>query len=254
MTRSHSDLLAADHDLDGIPRDTVPERSVVICTTPGARGDLVAAALRRYGAGVPMEYFDIDDVAAPLTRRWGVIDLDDYIAALHHHRTAATGVFGLVLQWRHVRRLHRRVSGITQLTAGRVLGIVNALAPSPAFVFVRDAEPDRQAVHLHAAHAGDDVYDQRAIAERLALLDATQRCWLEFFDHTDSDVLEVTVDDGFATDPPVERFAAALDLRLQPDAGETGPHPAAAAPIEHRMVQRFRADRARQDRADDLLV
>ena len=131
MTSStlRSDLLTAEHDLDGIALGTTPSRSIVVCATPGADCDPVANLLQGCGAGVPLEYFDLDAIAPPLVRRWRVINLDDYVTALHHHRSAGSGVFGVVLTWRQLRRLHGRVAGTKPFTAERTLTIVRTIAP-----------------------------------------------------------------------------------------------------------------------------
>jgi LPS sulfotransferase NodH len=228
MTSStrRSDLLTAEHDLDGIVLGATPSRSIVVCATPGADGDPVANLLQGCGAGVPLEYFDLDAVAPPLVRRWRVINLDDYVTALHHHRSADSGVFGVVLTWRHLRRLHGRVAGTKPFTAERTLSIVRTIAPQPTFMLVRNAEPDRAAVALHAAeHTG---YDPRAVAERLALVEATERAWLQWFDATAVHPVEVSVGPDWQMDPAPERLLDAVGLRPPPDG--LGPVSAGARP------------------------
>lgn len=205
-TPHHSDLLTAEHDLDGIPAGTAPDRSIVVCAAPGSAGDHVAGLLLRCRAGVPLEYFDMEAVAAPLARRWRVINLDDYVTALHRHRSADSGVFGLVLRWRQVRGLHRQVAGVKQLTADRIQQIVTTIAPNPTFVLVRGAgrEPD-------GAGPADDA---GAIAERVALREATNRAWLQWFAAIGIVPLQVTAIPGGTLEPPAEDLIAAL--RLQP--------------------------------------
>lgn len=227
MTSRRSDLLTAEHDLDGIALGDTPARSIVVCAIPGADSDPVADLLQRCGGGVPLAYFDLDDVAPTLVRRWRVINLDDYVTALHHHRSADSGVFGVVLAWRHVRGLHRRVAGTKPLTAERTLSITRTIAPQPTFVLVRDAEPDHAAVTLHAAEHTN--YDPRAIAERLALVEATERAWLQWFDATVIHPVEVSVGPDRQMDPPPDQLVTALGLPAPPaglgPASERAPSP-----------------------------
>ena len=208
MTPHHPDLLTADHDLDGIPAGSVPGRSIVVCAEPGAANDRVADLLQRCGAGVPLEYFDVAAVAAPLARRWRVINLDDYITALHRHRSAETGVFSLVLRWRHVRTLHWQVTGIKQLTAERIQHIVTTIAPNPRFVLVRGTGPEHGPV---AATDRSDAPD--AIAERVALREATNRTWLQWFAATGIHPLQVTIGPGGTFTPSQDALIDAMGLR-----------------------------------------
>jgi LPS sulfotransferase NodH len=237
VTSRQSDLLTAEHDLDGIALGATPSRSIVLCTTPGTDCDPVASLLRRCGAGVPLEYFDLDAVAPQLVRRWRVINLDDYVSALHHHRSAGSGVFGVVLAWRHLRRLHVRVAGTKQLTAERTLSISRTIAPQPTFVLVRDAEPDRAAVALYAAERSG--YDPRAIAERLALVEATERAWLQWFDAVAVHPVEVSVGPGWEIDPPPEQLVRAVGLTAPPKGIEPFDDYAPSPTVDD-LVQRFR--------------
>jgi LPS sulfotransferase NodH len=238
-----SDLLAAEHDLDGIEPGAVPARSIVVCTAPGTPSDPVADLLQRCGAGVPLEYFDLDAVAPPLVRRWRVINLDDYVSALHRHRSAGTGIFGLVLPWRHLRRVHHRVAGTKPLTAERTMSITRTIAPHPTFVLIRNAEPDHSAVALYVAERnGERVdYDPRVIAEHLALLQATERAWLQWFDTNAVRPVEVTVGPRWEMDPPPERLISAVGL-IAPPSGIDHGRDDAPSPVVADLVRRFRAD------------
>lgn len=111
--------------------------SLVICATPGAGEDAVAAAFTDNGVATPRAWFDIDRVAPALLDRCQVTDLDDYVAALHAHEVTPDGVFVVVLHWHELRRLHRQVAGLRQPTAQRLLDIVEVVAPSPAFLHVQ---------------------------------------------------------------------------------------------------------------------
>jgi hypothetical protein len=216
-----SDLLAADHDVDGIRPGTSPARSIVICSPPGVATRPVADLLR-WWAGVPLEYFDLDSVAAPLARRWRVINLDDYIAALHHHRSSENGVFGLMLRWQHLRKLHRQVTGLKQITAERMLMIATTIAPNPTFLLLRSTEPQDAPVAHEAFEgmtaAGDSLAmtELRAVAERRALVDATEQTWLQWFAMSGVRPLQVEIrsDGGLAV--PTKDLIEALHLSAPP--------------------------------------
>ena len=245
MTSLGPGPLAAGHDLDGIPPGTTPRRSIVVCATPGLRSGPLTAALERCGAGVPIEYFDIDAVATPLMRRWQVMNLDEYVAALHLHRSTPDGVFGVVLQWAHLRRLHRQVAGVMQLTAVRTLPIIAAIAPSAQFVFVRDEAIDTQAVRLAMARAASGTTPSpRDVAAQLTLIEATEHSWLRWFDDAGVAPVLLTLGDGPAFDPPLAHLAAMLDLQPPSTQPQTEQPQPALSPAEQHVLRRFRADRA----------
>lgn len=237
-------LLAAEHDLDGVPPDAQPARSIVVCTASPAASHPVRELLQRCGAGIPFEYFH-PAAAGALSRRWRVIHIDDYVAALHHHRSAGTGVFSLVLRWQHLRRLHGRVAGVKPMTADRLMSIITTIAPQPTFLFARDTERDRAAVALYASeHEGGDVaYDPRAIAQCCTLLEAAERAWLQWFEMGGVRPLEVSLRAQGDLEPAAGRIAEALRLTAQaptPEPSASDPVPA----IEQELLRRFRADGA----------
>lgn len=243
---SPPDLLAVDHDLDGIPPGSTPARSIVVCSAPGATSTLVADLLRRCGAGVPLEYFDLDTFAAPLSRRWRVINLDDYITALHHHRSADNGVFGLVLRWQQLRRLHRQVIGLKQLTAERMLTIATTIAPNPTFLLVRSTEPEHAAVALQEDSRA--VAELRAIAERRALQEATEQAWLQWFAMSGVRPLQIAVEPGGEFAAPEERLMEALQLAAP--GGSNAMAVGASSGVKAGRFRLFRSDRGTGRTAD----
>ena len=234
-----TDALAGDHGA-GAP---APRRSVVACATPGLHSGLVAAALRHCGAGEPLEYFDVAAVAAPLVRQWRVLNLDEYISALHQHRSTADGVFGVVLQWSHLRWLHRQVTGVTQLTAGRTLPVLARIAPAAHYVLVREAARDMQAVRLTLARAAPGgAARPHHVAANLTLIEAAERAWLRWFDDAGIAPVTLTVHEGPAFEPALPHLAERLGLR-PPAADLSVSEPALTAPGQD-LLRRFRADRA----------
>lgn len=244
VTSLGPDPLAAGHDLDrGVPPGMPPRRSIVVCATPGLRTHLLTTALQQCGAGVPMEYFDVAAVAAPLVRQWRVLNLDEYISALHQHRSTADGVFGVVLQWSHLRWLHRQVTGVTQLTAGRTLPVVARIAPTAHYVLVREAARDTQAVRLTLARAAPGGAPQpHDVAANVTLIEAAERAWLRWFDDAGIAPVTLTLHEGPAFEPPLPHLAERLGLR--PPAAELSLSEPALTAAGQDLLRRFRADRA----------
>lgn len=241
-----TDLAQSDHDLDGLPPGTPPTRSVVICANAGPHGRVIAAALRRCGVGVPMPYLDTRQVAPRLVRRWGVERLDEYISALHHHRSTADGVFSLVLGWRDLRRVTCQVIGRRHMTHDRVWTVVETIAPEPTFVFVRHPDPDRQAVavylddHTIDVHTGTVAFDAAAIDRRRTLLAAGDAAWDHWLDAVGADRTDLWVEpDDDLTDtlaPLLTGLGADPAALASPGAGAT---PFAA--LTNEFLTRFRA-------------
>lgn len=172
---------AADDATDAPPAI----RSVVLCATPGAGEDIVGQAFEACGGGTPRAWFDVRRVAPTLLEQWEITDLDDYIAALHERRTTDTGIFGLVLYWHDLRRIHRQVAGLRQPTAQRMLDVVEVLAPDPTFVRLRRADRAAHVDALRAREQPEDAVPDLSAAERSRLgarIDATETVWTQWFD------------------------------------------------------------------------
>lgn len=166
-----------------------PERSIVCCAVPGAGEGAVARALHAVGAGEARAWFDIDAVARDLAARWQVDQVDEYVAALHRHRTSPDGVFAMILHWHQLRRLHRQVAELTQPTPERLLAVVERIAPEPTFVWVRRAE---RAAHVAALAASP--YGAGAVGTPEHLLDAGEAVWAQWFADAGITPVEVHAD------------------------------------------------------------
>lgn len=221
-------------------------RSVVVCTNPGPHGEAVAAVLGHHRIGVPMAYFDTTHVAPELLRRWGVDTVDEYVAALHRHRSSDDGVFAVVLTWRQLRRLVCRVIGLRPMTHELVRTVVETIAPTPTFVFVRHADPVRQAVaayiddHAIDAHTGAFPFDAAAIDARRTMLEFADRGWAQWLDAVDADHIDVVVDPH---DDQAEVLRPLL-VRLGVASDGIGPMPLRPGPLAEladEFVDRFRA-------------
>lgn len=195
-------------------------RSVVLCATPGAGEDVVAHAFEACGLGTPRPWLDVRRVAPALLTQWELTALDDYLAALQGRRTTADGIFGLVLHWHDLRRVHRQVAGLRQPTAQRMLDIVEVLAPQPVFVRVRRADRSAHVDALQALEQDDDAAPDRSASELARLrarIDATEIVWTQWFDAIGVKPREVVYEDVVA-DPTVVRDMAADLVRALADA------------------------------------
>lgn len=235
MTTPDSAYLTAAFDLDGIARGTAPRRSVVVCATPGIDVDTLTEALHRCGAGVPMAYFDGETTTATLARRWRVITVEEYVAALHHRRTTADGVFGLVLQWKHLRHLHQQVSGPTQMSAARTTALVGTVAPNAQFVVTSHGDEEIHAVRAALAAAGAAASPREVAAQRTRIA-AAERAWRQWLDTADTVPVALAVDGS----PTLDHVARELDLPTPDgDTTVTGPE---SSPAERDLLRRFRDD------------
>ena len=195
-------------------------RSVVLCATPGAGEDVVARAFEACGLGTPRPWLDVRRVAPALLAQWELTALDDYFAALQGRRTTTDGIFGLVLHWHDLRRVHRQVAGLRQPTAQRMLDIVEVLAPQPVFVRVRRADRSAHVDALQALEQDDDAAPDRSVSELARLrarIDATEIVWTQWFDAIGVKPREVVYEDVVA-DPTVVRDMAADLVRALADA------------------------------------
>ncbi|MBW3604254.1 MAG: hypothetical protein KY460_04930 [Actinobacteria bacterium] len=207
--------------------DASPARSIVLCAVPGAGETQVSDLLRRCGAGDVHPYFDLDRVAPALLAEWEIDHLDQYIAALHRHRSTTDGVFGLLLRWHDIRRLLARVMGPRQSTPRRVLDVIEVIAPEPTFVRLRRTERAQHVLALRAwqersTRSGDDQRPPPPTdPERLtALVDATEAVWTQWFDAVGIAPVEVVYEE--LIDDPAAQDALVARLGLTPPSGADG--------------------------------
>lgn len=209
---------------DGPEQPAAPIRSLVLCATPGAREDVVAREFETYGAGTPRPWFDVRQVAPDLLARWDISDLGDYVAALHERRTTDSGIFGLVLHWHDLRRIHRQVAGLRQPTAQRMLDIVEVLAPRPVFVRLRRADRGAHVDALRALEHPDDAAPDLSAADRSRLsarIDATETVWTQWFDALSVKPPELVYEEAVADPTPVRDLAAEITAPAATDAERT---------------------------------
>lgn len=92
------DLVAPEYDVDN-PVGTKPRRSYIICSTPRSGSTLLAEGMLATGCmGNPVEYFNPVH-GEPLTVRWDVPTLQEYLTTLVQKRTDRSGAFSLKTHW-----------------------------------------------------------------------------------------------------------------------------------------------------------
>ncbi|HEY1749634.1 MAG TPA: Stf0 family sulfotransferase [Caulobacteraceae bacterium] len=160
------DLVTAAGDYP--PWDGPPRRTVVICSHMRSGSTLLGEALREAGGvGTALEYFH-RGFRPTLQARWGAASLDDYVRAVHRHRTDPSGVLGVKLFWMDLEDLAHERDPEGQPPEGqrlatstsaddyrRIFALVRDIFPNPTFVHLRRQDRVRQAVsHLTAIRTG----------------------------------------------------------------------------------------------------
>lgn len=243
----------AAYDLDGVPYGAAPSRSILVCSTPRSGSNWLGDVLRQCGGGVPMEYFEASAMAR-LGRRWGTQKMDAYLAALHHHRTTADGVFGAKIHWHQLLMLCDRVG--VEPRPGRILGLLRQLTPNPTFVHLSRDDHVRQAVSLRIAEATGDyaaigadpsdappvAYDFDAVHTRYRALQRQSQRWPQLLSAMGVAPVSITYEQLGDTDA-VAGLLDALDLDVPDDLSSLRPATRRqSSDAKDAMVERFRDD------------
>ncbi len=259
----HYDLAGAEHDHQSPPRrrSCRPRRCYAICSLPRSGSSLLGEGLHATGLlGTPIEYLDPDAAMAELWHRWGVSDLEEYLATLHWCRSSGNGMFGIKLHWSHLAAAaHELAPGRPPLAAAaKALSIV---APAARLVAISRQDMVRQAVswavsertRQWALRAGDqpvtvsaDDYDFCRIRELLAQLEDQQRRWDALFAVLGVQPLRVTYERLARVYPSTVRRVATW---LGADTREVRVPPPRlvrqANPLTEHFVARYLRDRER---------
>jgi LPS sulfotransferase NodH len=184
-----------------------PRRTLVICTQQRCGSTLLGEAVYFSGGlGCPLEYFH-SGFRPEFAARWKADDLPSYVAALHRHRTDPSGTLAIKLFWRDVVHLMREYApseftGLFWSTPApmpptihrRILAIISAMLPNPAFVLLGRRDQIGQAVsHYRAGEAGswrklaigaaggEPAHDFGLTFRILAAIQLHNAHWREFF-------------------------------------------------------------------------
>lgn len=139
------DLAAAEADYPA--RDGPPARSIVVCTQQRSGSTLLGEAMYFAGGmGCPLEYFH-PGFRPAFAERWN--DARNYVAALHRHRTASSGVFAIKLFWRDLLDLaHERAPGRHEALRMAAPATVPREAYHDLFALVADVVPNASWIFL----------------------------------------------------------------------------------------------------------
>ena len=141
-----------------------PAVNYIVCSTPRSGSGLLCRGLASTGrAGLPAEYFNVNQ-RGPLTERWcSGPSLSEYATALRARRTSPDGVFGTKLHWDQVERLRAeaRDEGVSEPPFPLSADFLANLIPRARFLRIARLDLDRQAISLwNALHRG--VWSARA--------------------------------------------------------------------------------------------
>ena len=189
------------------------ERTLFICSTPRTGSTMLGDLLADTGlVGHADEYFGEvfrQDVVPGLSRR----GFDDYLVACTQH-AHGTGTFGIKLHWDQVEvflyllRLRRGLHGLDDAA------VIEAIFPSPSFVWMRRRDTVAQAVSGWKAMGtgkwtdgqavtGEPRFDPDGIAARVRRIEEHNEAWRRFFAANAIDPLRVTYEE-LAADPAFE--------------------------------------------------
>jgi LPS sulfotransferase NodH len=238
-----------------------PTRSYLVCATPRSGSWLLVDLLRRSGrAGVPREYFRLDD-----NGRLPDVSLSEFLRSVLRHGTTENGVFGAKVHWPQLVELTRVLA-----ESGRPhRPPLDDVFPAPHHVLLRRANRARQAVSWYRAirtnewwqtaraeptfDQGPDPSSEPADLQKIAELDRLladyDASWARWFDEAGVAPLEVCYEDLCAdTDGVVDAvlehigvpaLGSAREPRLQQQADE----------LSERWLEQYLASRSNRSRA-----
>lgn len=208
-----SDKAKAGYDLvdasaDYPARNGPPTRSIVICTHQRSGSTMLGEAITFAGEmGIPLEYFHRGFRPA-LEARWEAADTADYVAKLHRHRTASSGIFAIKLFWQDVIDIAAEhdpeLAQLRAIAPGeppehlyrRARAVFDTILPNPFWISLERMDTVRQAVSLERAvqtniwrdigardlsGAPKPAYNFEALAARLHWIQRARSRWRSFF-------------------------------------------------------------------------
>lgn len=192
------DLVGPEADYP--PFEGPPQRSIIVASHPRSGSTLVGELLHAAGGlGCPLEYLHVGFRPA-FQARWRTASLEDYIAALHTHRTTPDGTFGLKLFWRDVTEtLGRPEEDVVDYQ--QIFSRLVEICPSPVFIHLYRRDRIRAAVSAYVASqtgvfravTPDSLdrsrqpvpFDHEAIEALIAGADKAHMHWRNFFRSND---------------------------------------------------------------------
>jgi LPS sulfotransferase NodH len=235
------------------PRE--PDLSYVVCSVPRTGSTLLCRGLQATGrAGSPYEYLEPTRMAE-LVARWDCgTETEAYVHALRTRRVDANGVFGTKLHWYQLEALGEPARLLELLPGARFARIVRRDLDAQA-VSHWIALLTQRSFQVRGTRAPRRLrpwpYDYAAIARLRLTLEHGQARWTGFFAAHGIEPVEVVYEELAARyEDEVRRVLAALVpgatvAEVPPPSLEVQ-----STDATRRLVERFRADRAR--RGDEL--
>jgi trehalose 2-sulfotransferase len=123
-----------------------PITSLFVCGVPRSGTSFLAHLLASTGvAGHPSEWFWRDDFERN-SRAWGVTSWDEYLDRALERATTPNGALGAKVMWGHLGELLFRLRMRTRSYEAADLAVLEAVFPSPRFVWIIREDKVAQAV------------------------------------------------------------------------------------------------------------
>jgi len=169
-----------------LPSPSVVQQTYLIATTQRSGSHLLAHALARCGAGIPLEYVNPFLAELELMERGDKISDPERIALLleiRQRRTTATGVFGLKAHWHHWEKVitDRTTFEIVNPTTIIHLQRRDLLAQAVSLALARRTG---SWISFHTTKAGEvGPFNAQLVAEALEDITREQVAWEAWFEH-----------------------------------------------------------------------
>lgn len=203
---------------------TEPTRSYLVCGTPRSGTWLLCGLLAGTGvAGRPHEYF-WTGTEEPARKAWGTTTFAEYVRAVLAAGTTGNGVFGAKVMWASMPALVERLRASE---GARDRDVLEAVFPSPRFVWVRREDTVAQAVswskaiqtghwhHWDRPATIEPRFDLGQIDALVEEIDGHDEAWRRWFGDNGIDPLEVRFEELVSEqDRVVRRVLGALGIEL----------------------------------------
>jgi trehalose 2-sulfotransferase len=159
-----------------------PSVSYLVCATPRSGSSLLCQLLSSTGlAGTPIEYFHHERMEA-FGERWGAASLGDYLDGLAEHHTGPGGVLGMKVHWGQYDRAIGDRDPRSLAANLRFVRIIRQDRLRQAISWVRALQTLRWSSQSKHVRDLPEVFDAKAIEQKIARLEREEKCWDALFD------------------------------------------------------------------------
>lgn len=229
------------------------ERTFFLCSSPRTGstmlGNLLAETRLVGRAGEVFGEVFYRDVVPGLSRR----QFDDYLVVQSARRARETPTLGIKLHWYQVESFLYHLRLRRGLTSANDREVVEAVFPTPTFVWMTREDTIAQAVSwwkamstgrwtgTQAARAGAE-YDEDGITGRLRRIEADDRSWRRWFGANEIEPLHVVYEE-LAADPTgeVRRVLEHIGVDVPPDLVVVPRTERQADAVNAEWIERYRA-------------